>query len=309
MNINETEPTVIKVEKLVKSYKDLVAVNQVSFTVKKGEVFTLLGLNGAGKTTTIEILEGIKKPDSGYVEIFGFDITRQPKKVKEKIGVQLQDTDFYRELKVKEICQQFANFYTDPMSPGELLKWVDMEDKRDALIRELSGGQRRKLALALALVNRPEIIFLDEPTSGVDVKIRHSLWEMICDLKKRGMTVFLTTHYLEEAESISDRVAILHKGNMMAIDTPQHLIQDKSWSINIKFKTLNPLAPGIITAGSPRFGNLKSAGGFYILEVNEMEQAVIDLINLVKENKNQITELHAEQNSLEDIFIELTKGD
>lgn len=309
MNINETENTVIKVEKLVKSYKDLVAVNQVSFTVKKGEVFTLLGLNGAGKTTTIEILEGIKKPDGGYVEIFGFDIARQPKKVKEKIGVQLQDTDFYRELKVKEICQQFANFYTDPMSPGELLKWVDMEDKRDALIRELSGGQRRKLALALALVNRPEIIFLDEPTSGVDVKIRHSLWEMICDLKKRGMTVFLTTHYLEEAESISDRVAILHKGNMMAIDTPQHLIQDKSWSINIKFKTLNPLAPGIITAGSPRFGNLKSAGGFYILEVNEMEQAVIDLINLVKENKNQITELHAEQNSLEDIFIELTKGD
>jgi ABC-2 type transport system ATP-binding protein len=309
MNINETENTVIKVEKLVKSYKDLVAVNQVSFTVKKGEVFTLLGLNGAGKTTTIEILEGIKKPDSGYVEIFGFDIARQPKKVKEKIGVQLQDTDFYRELKVKEICRQFANFYTDPMSPGELLKWVDMEDKRDALIRELSGGQRRKLALALALVNRPEIIFLDEPTSGVDVKIRHSLWEMICDLKKRGMTVFLTTHYLEEAESISDRVAILHKGNMMAIDTPQHLIQDKSWSINIKFKTLNPLAPGIITAGSPRFGNLKSAGGFYILEVNEMEQAVIDLINLVKENKNQITELHAEQNSLEDIFIELTKGD
>jgi len=309
MNMNETEDTVIKVEKLKKSYKDLVAVDQVSFTVKKGEVFTLLGLNGAGKTTTIEILEGIKKPDSGYVEIFGFDITRQPKKIKEKIGVQLQDTDFYRELKVREICRQFANFYTDPMSTGELLKWVNLEDKKDAMVRELSGGQRRKLALALALVNRPEIVFLDEPTSGVDVKTRHSLWELICDLKKRGLTVFLTTHYLEEAESISDRVAILHKGRMLAMDTPQHLIQDKSWSINIKFKTLNPLDPDTITSVSPRFETLKSAGGFYILEVDEMEQAVIDLVNRLKENHNQITELHAEQNSLEDIFIELTKGD
>lgn len=309
MKMSETDDTVVKVEKLKKSYKDLVAVNQVSFNVKKGEVFTLLGLNGAGKTTTIEILEGIKKPDSGYVEIFGFDITRQPKKIKEKIGVQLQDTDFYRELKVREICQQFANFYTDPMSTEELLKWVNLEDKRDAMVRELSGGQRRKLALALALVNRPEIIFLDEPTSGVDVKTRHSLWELICDLKKRGLTVFLTTHYLEEAESISDRVAILHKGNMLAIDTPQHLIQDKSWSINIKFKTLKPLEPDTIAPGSPGFGNLKSAGGFHILEVKEMEQSIIDLINLLKENQNQITELHAEQNSLEDIFIELTKGD
>jgi ABC-2 type transport system ATP-binding protein len=309
MNMNETEDTVIKVEKLKKSYKDLVAVDQVSFTVKKGEVFTLLGLNGAGKTTTIEILEGIKKPDGGYVEIFGFDITRQPKKIKEKIGVQLQDTDFYRELKVREICRQFANFYTDPMGTGELLKWVNLEDKKDAMVRELSGGQRRKLALALALVNRPEIIFLDEPTSGVDVKTRHSLWELICDLKKRGLTVFLTTHYLEEAESISDRVAILHKGSMLAMDTPQHLIQDKSWSTNIKFKTLHPLDMDTATPGSPRFENLKSAGGFYILEVNEMEQAVIDLINRLKENHNQITELHAEQNSLEDIFIELTKGD
>lgn len=309
MNINETEDTVVKVEKLEKSYKDLVAVDQVSFTVKKGEVFTLLGLNGAGKTTTIEILEGIKKPDSGYVEIFGIDITRQPKRIKEKIGVQLQDTDFYRELKVREICRQFANFYTDPMSTGELLKWVDLEDKRDALVRELSGGQRRKLALALALVNRPEIVFLDEPTSGVDVKTRHSLWELICDLKKRGLTVFLTTHYLEEAESISDRVAILHKGRMLAIDTPQHLIQDKSWSIHIKFKTLTPLDPDNIVSGSPRFETLKSAGGFYILEVNEMEQAIIDLVNRLKENQNQITELHAEQNSLEDIFIELTKGE
>jgi ABC-2 type transport system ATP-binding protein len=300
---------VVKVENLKKSYKNLVAVNNVSFYVKKGEVFTLLGLNGAGKTTTIEILEGIKKPDSGYVEIFGFDIKQQPKKIKEKIGVQLQDTDFYRELKVREICQQFANFYTDPMSTAELLKWVDLEEKKDALVRELSSGQRRKLALALALVNRPQIIFLDEPTSGVDVKTRHSLWELICDLKKRGLTVFLTTHYLEEAESISDRVAILHKGNMLTIDTPQHLIQDKSWSINIKFKTLNPMDPNTIASGSPGFGNIKSAGGFYILEVNEMEQSIIHLINRLKEDQNQITELHAEQNSLEDIFIELTKGD
>ncbi|MCX6579187.1 MAG: ABC transporter ATP-binding protein [Candidatus Aminicenantes bacterium] len=302
-----TDDIIIKVENLKKSYKELVAVNQVSFEVKKGEVFTLLGLNGAGKTTTIETLEGIKKPDSGRVEIFGFDITRQPKKIKEKIGVQLQDTDFYRDLKVKEIFHQFANFYTNPMPVDELLKWADLEDKKNALVRELSGGQKRKMALALALVNRPEIIFLDEPTSGVDVKIRHSLWEAIGDLKKRGMTIFMTTHYLEEAESISDRVAIIHKGKLLAIDSPQHLIQMKSWSINIKFKTLEPLDVDTIAGKSPWFGNIKLASGFYILEVKQLEQAIIDLLGLLKEKHNRISELHAEQNSLEDIFIELTK--
>ncbi len=300
---------VIKVKNLVKSYGDLVAVDDISFEVREGEVFTLLGLNGAGKTTTIEILEGINKPDSGLVEILSFDVAKKPKKIKEMIGVQLQDTDFYREIKVKEICDQFANFYSNPMPTPELLKWVDLEDKKNSMIRELSGGQKRKLALALAMVNRPKIVFLDEPTSGLDVKTRHNLWELIVDLKKRGLTVFLTTHYLEEAESISDRVAIIHKGHLLTVDTTQNLVQKKSWSINIRFKTLQPIDMDTLVSKSPCFKNIKSANGFYILEVNAVEQAIIDLLNAVKEAGNHITELHAEQNSLEDIFIELTKGD
>ncbi|MGE5344149.1 MAG: ABC transporter ATP-binding protein [Candidatus Omnitrophota bacterium] len=300
---------IIKVKNLIKSYDDLIAVNNVSFEVSEGEVFTLLGLNGAGKTTIIEILEGINPPDSGQVQVLDADISRKCRKIKEKIGVQLQDNDFYREIKVHEICDQFANFYSDPMPPDEVLKWISLEDKGNSRIRELSSGQKRKLALGLALINHPQIVFLDEPTSGVDVKTRHNLWEMIVDLKKRGITIFLTTHYLEEAESISDRVAIIHKGHLLTVDTPQNLIQNKSWSINIRFKTLHAMDMDTLILKSPCFKNIKLSNGFYVLEVNTVEQAITDLMTAVREAGNQLSELHAEQNSLEDIFIDLTKGD
>lgn len=305
---SRSDEVIVRVDNLSKAYGDVKAVNNISFQVKKGEVFTLLGLNGAGKTTTIEILEGIKKADGGNVEIMGYNIFSEAKKVKERIGVQLQDTDFYRQIKVKEIMKQFSNFYTQTESIDYLLDWVDLIDKKDAQVRELSGGQRRKLALALAMINKPDIVFLDEPTSGVDVVTRHSLWKQILELKSRGLTVFLTTHYLEEAEHISDRVAIIHKGNMLTIDSPQHLIHERSWSIHLRFKTLTPVNMDTLTSKSPWFKSIKLSGGFYVLEVERMDDAVVDLHRTLKSEEIKITELHAEQNSLEDIFIELTKG-
>ena len=216
--------TVISVLDLRKVYGDVRAVDGVSFEVKRGEIFGLLGPNGAGKTTTIEILEGLNKPDEGEVRVLDIDVRREPGRLKERIGVQLQSAALYPDLKVTELLDLFASFYARRRPTAELVTELGLDERATALTKTLSGGQRQRLSIALALVNDPELIFLDEPTTGLDPQGRRSLWEHIERLRGEGRTVLLTTHYMEEAESLCDRVAIMDHGKILELGTVSELI-------------------------------------------------------------------------------------
>src|SRR5215831_1538529 len=200
-----------------KRYEKVVALNDVHLEVRKGEVFGLLGRNGAGKTTLIEVMEGLRQADQGRVSVLGFDPVRNLDAIKERIGVQLQASSFFRKLRVIEVLQQFHSYYARKADIEKLLELVMLLEKRESFIGDLSGGQRQRLAVALAMINEPEIIFLDEPTTGLDASIRRQLWHTIGEIKKAGATVLLTTHYIEEAERLCDRVCVLEAGRIIAL--------------------------------------------------------------------------------------------
>ena len=217
---------VIEVEDLVKRYDDLTAVNGISFNVRRGEVFGLLGPNGAGKTTSVEILEGMRVADSGLVLVNGIDVGRRPKQVKSIIGVQLQSAEFFDHLKLTEIVKLFGDLYGKKVDPTALLKRVDLEEKARSYYAPLSGGQKQRLSIAVALVNDPVVLFLDEPTTGLDPQARRHMWELIGSIQAEGTTVVLTTHYMEEAEELCDRVAVMDSGNIIRLDTPESLVEE-----------------------------------------------------------------------------------
>jgi ABC-2 type transport system ATP-binding protein len=215
---------IVLVRDLRKKYGQIEAVAGVSFDVQQGEVFALLGPNGAGKTTTVEILEGIREADSGSATVAGVDVTKDPTGVKSRIGVQLQQSAFPENFLAREIVDLFALFYERKVDAMALLRAVGLEDKAKQKSEKLSGGQRQRLSIAVAMVNEPQVLFLDEPTTGLDPQARRNLWELIRDIRKRGTTVFLTTHYLDEAEVLCDRVAIMDAGRIIALDSPAALI-------------------------------------------------------------------------------------
>lgn len=217
---------IIIVSKLVKKFGGFTAVNNISFEVNKGEVFGILGPNGAGKTTTLEIIETLKKQTSGRILVDDIDTLRNPLEVKRRIGVQLQSTNFYPELNLIELLKMFAAMYDTEINPLTLLKKVNLEDKAKNTVKELSGGQKQRFSIASTLVNKPKIIFLDEPTTGLDPQARINLWEMIRQIKKDGITVVLTTHYMDEAEQLCDRLAIMDKGKIIKMGSPHKLIED-----------------------------------------------------------------------------------
>jgi ABC-2 type transport system ATP-binding protein len=216
---------IVSVRDLTKHYGQLKAVDGISFDVAQGEVFALLGPNGAGKTTTVEILEGLRHADSGTAVVAGVDVTKDPSGVKERIGVQLQSSAFPENFLAREIVELFALFYKRKVDAMALLRAVGLEDKARQKSEKLSGGQRQRLSIAVAMVNEPQVLFLDEPTTGLDPQARRNLWELIREIRKRGTTVFLTTHYLDEAEVLCDRVAIMDGGRIIAQDSPRALIQ------------------------------------------------------------------------------------
>ena len=222
----ETLPNdiVIQVRDLRKSYNGLVAVDGISFEVHQGEIFGMLGPNGAGKTTTVEILEGLRDLDSGEAYINGLDVTKNSKRVKGMIGVQLQQNAFFDNLNLRETLQLFATLYDSEMLPEEALEKVDLADRAKSQYRHLSGGQKQRLSIAVALVNDPVAMFLDEPTTGLDPQARRNMWDLIDGLRSEGMAIMLTTHYMEEAEILCDRVAVIDHGNIVANDTPQALV-------------------------------------------------------------------------------------
>jgi ABC-2 type transport system ATP-binding protein len=217
---------IIQVSNLIKKYGDFMAVDGISFTVEPNEIFGILGPNGAGKTTTLEIIETLKKQTDGKIVVDGIDTLQNPLEVKRRIGVQLQSSNFYPELTLVELLQMFAAMYDVSVKPMEMLKKVQLEDKAKSFVNKLSGGQKQRFSIAATLVNKPKIIFLDEPTTGLDPQARINLWEMIREIKKEGITFVLTTHYMEEAEQLCDRLAIMDHGKIIKIGTPKELIHD-----------------------------------------------------------------------------------
>lgn len=217
---------IIEVDNLVKNYGNFQAVKGISFSVKKGEVFGLLGPNGAGKSTTLEIIETLREKTSGKIQVAGFDLDKSPEAIKKIIGVQLQTSGYYPNLKLTELIDLFSGLYNRSVDALALLDRVNLRDKADSKVKELSGGQKQRFSVATTLINDPQIIFLDEPTTGLDPQARRSLWDLIKSIREKGTTVIITTHYMDEAEVLCDRVAIIDSGKIIALETPDKLIDD-----------------------------------------------------------------------------------
>lgn len=216
----------IEVKDLEKRYGNVQTVKGVSFSVKKGEIFGILGPNGAGKTTTLEMIEALRSISGGSVTLDGIDVAKRPRDIRKIIGIQLQSSSFYDKVTLREQLRMFASFYGATIDPMELLKSVELEDKAGSYPEKLSGGQKQRFSIACALVNDPKVLFLDEPTTGLDPQARRHLWELVQRIKARGITVLLTSHYMEEAQLLCDRLAIMDEGKIIALDTPKNLIKD-----------------------------------------------------------------------------------
>jgi ABC-2 type transport system ATP-binding protein len=217
---------IISVKNLTKRYGDTTTVKGISFDVKEGEVFGILGPNGAGKTTTLEMIEALRPIDDGQVILDGLDVAKDAAKVKEIVGIQLQSTAFFDKLTLREQLRMFDSLYGETTDPDQLLAEVQLTDKAKSFVEQLSGGQRQRFSIAAALINKPRVLFLDEPTTGLDPQARRNLWDLITDIKKKGITVVLTTHYMDEAELLCDRIAIMDDGKIITINTPKNLIKE-----------------------------------------------------------------------------------
>ncbi len=224
--MNQTNEAMIEVHKLKKVYGKFTAVNEIDLKINKGEIFGILGPNGAGKTTTLEMIEGLKTPTSGTIHLDGKDVEKDTYEVKKVIGVQLQASSFFDGLNLAEIINVFASFYEREVDPMALLKEVDLVDKAKNQVKELSGGQKQRFSIAVGLVNDPKVLFLDEPTTGLDPQARRHLWDLVRKINKNGKTIIITTHYMDEAEILCDRVAIMDKGRIISLDSPRRLIEN-----------------------------------------------------------------------------------
>jgi len=218
--------TIISVKNLKKNYGNFEAVKDISFDVYEGEIFGLLGPNGAGKSTTLEIIETLRDKTSGEVIVDGLNLDKSPNEIKKIIGVQLQTSGFYPGLTLIELIHLFGGLYNQPVNPMELLKLVNLEDKAKNKYKEMSGGQKQRFSIATTLINKPKIIFLDEPTTGLDPQARRNLWDLIRDIREKGATVIITTHYMDEAEQLCDRIAIIDEGKIISLDSPDKMIDD-----------------------------------------------------------------------------------
>jgi ABC-2 type transport system ATP-binding protein len=296
---------IIQVENLFKSYGAVEALRGVSFAVEQGEVFGLLGPNGAGKTSTVEILEGLRTPDRDSARVCGLDPEKSGEGFKEKIGAVLQSTSLPDKLRVKEAVELFARFYRRRADTDKLLKRFQLDEKRDAFYSHLSGGQKQRLALAMALVNDPEVVFLDEPTAGLDPQVRREIYDIIEELKRDKKTVLLTTHYIEEAERLCDRVAIVDQGRVIALGTPRELKHSSAGTTRIEVRLARPLANGML-AGLEGVADCREFDGAYVLHSTRPPQTIVALVKQLETESNELQSLEMFSPSLEDVFIELT---
>jgi len=292
-------------EGLVKRYGDVVAVDGLDLTIQAGECFGLLGPNGAGKTTTVEILEGLNEPDAGTVKVLGRGWSEDARALRERIGIQLQETQLSEKLTVLETITLFRSFYAKGLAPEEVMRIVRLEEKEKVWVRKLSGGQKQRLSLAVALVGDPEILFLDEPTTGLDPQARRQVWDVIADVKARGGTVLLTTHYMEEAERLCDRIAIVDRGKVIALDTPAGLIArlGAEHVLEIETESLPDLQR---LRGLVDVRDLRLDGTIVSLTVREVHRAVPALLDELAAQSVTLTRLTTHHATLEDVFVAMT---
>jgi ABC-2 type transport system ATP-binding protein len=297
----------ISVRALVKRYGDVEAVKGIDFQVHSGEVFGLLGPNGAGKTSTVEILEGLRPRNSGEAAVLGFDPERQKQQLKDRIGVCLQATNLPAKIRVHEAMELFASFYTRSLDTDQLLKRLQLWDKRAAGYDTLSGGQKQRLALALALVNDPQLLFLDEPTTGLDPQIRLEIHNLIEQMKSENRTVLLTTHYIEEAERLCDRVAIIDEGRIVAMGTPRELQQKSQSQSRIQIMVGQPFNG---TALPPWPDAVSSAveddGRTLTVYSTRPARTLFEIMKWLDYQSVQLEDVHLKKPTLEDVFVELT---
>ena len=290
---------------LVKRYGELVAVDGLDLEVAAGECFGLLGPNGAGKTTTVELFEGLLAPDGGILEVLGERWHGDGQALRARLGVQLQETRFPEKLRVTELAELFRSFYRDGLHPAAALALVGLEEKERAFVRELSGGQKQRLSLACALVGDPEVLFLDEPTTGLDPVSRRQIWEIVERLKERGRTVLLTTHYMEEAARLCDRVAIIDRGRILAEGAPAALVASLGAEHVIEVETEGAIPPEILD-GLPGVEAIRRDGTTVRLTVREVHRAVPPLLARLAEARIEARRLATHHATLEDLFIALT---
>ncbi|WP_273852698.1 ABC transporter ATP-binding protein [Guptibacillus spartinae] len=291
---------VIIVKGVSKKYGSVFAVKDLSFAVKKGEIFGIIGPNGAGKTTTLEMLEGVLKPNSGTIDVLGYVPTKQLRALNKRIGVQFQSTSIQKKMKVKEALQLFASFYDGPSQKDHLIELLGLQEKLNVHFEDLSGGWKQRVTLALATIHQPEILFLDEPSMGLDPHARREMWSLIERLRKQGCTIVITTHYMEEAEKLCDRVAMIYHGELKALNTPQQLLRGNV-SKNITFEShqlkcedIEPI-PGVIRVE-------ENHGLFHVFCKNQQETAY-HIFRICHEREISLSNFNFEKGTLDDLFV------
>ena len=299
-----TDP-VIRVDGLKKCYGDVKAVDGIDFTVDRGEVFGMLGPNGAGKTTTIEVLEGLREFDEGAVTVLGLDVKRHAPSIKQRIGVQLQSVSLYPRLTVKELLDLFGSFYQRHLPANQLIEWLDLGERANARAMNLSGGQQQRLSIALALVNDPELIFLDEPTTGLDPQARRSMWDLVKSLRAQGKSIMLTTHYMEEAAELCDRVAIMDHGHILECGTVPDLI-GRRFSERAVFFDTDAAFPMEALGKLAGVDRAAKEDGQTVLYSRDVAATIGGLLAFADEHRAEPCNLGIRQATLEDVFLDLT---
>jgi ABC-2 type transport system ATP-binding protein len=303
----ENMDAIVQVEGLRKTYGATVAVDEISFEVQKGEIFGMVGPNGAGKTTTIECLEGLRKPDRGTIRVLDMDPQQESHILRERTGIQLQESNLQDRIKVWEALDLYASFYPKAVDWQELLAQLGLEEKRNTAFRKLSGGQKQRLFIALALLPDPQLIFLDELTTGLDPQARHNTWDLVREVRARDKTILLTTHFMEEAERLCDRVAILDQGRIVALDTPAALIRSLGAEERVVFNVKGVLPAGFekTLSGETR---VEVQGVRVIISARNGRKTplVSEVVNLLSGQGIQFQDLRTEQPTLEDVFLSLT---
>ncbi|MBM3943727.1 MAG: ABC transporter ATP-binding protein [SAR202 cluster bacterium] len=297
----------VRVEGLTKRFGSFTAVSDISFTVKTGEIFGILGPNGAGKTTTLEIIEGLQKPSQGQVTVLGMNVLKESARIKSRIGVQLQSSAYFDYLSLRELLVLMGSFYGRRVDADSLLNTVGLLDKAKSRVAKLSGGQKQRFTVAASLVNDPELIILDEPTIGLDPQARRHLWELIRQVHQRGVTVMLTTHYMDEAQVLCQRLAIMDHGQLVAVDTPQNLVGRLQATYTVKLVLTQALNGAQLEALQGLAASVQALeGNTYILRLDKTPRALDKALDAIVQGNISLEHLEVAPVTLEDVFLELT---
>ena len=294
---------VIQVDELTKSYDGKTVVDDVSFSVEEGEIFAILGPNGAGKTTTVESIAGLRNPDSGRIEVFGFDPFVERAEVRRRLGVQLQGSRFQDRVTAREVVETFASFYPEPLDVATLLERLGLGEKADTFYSRLSGGQQQRVSIAVALVGRPQAVILDELTTGLDPQARRETWGLVEELRDSGVTIVLVTHFMEEAERLADRLALIDEGRLVAVDTPRGLVDSVGLDQRLRFTTTATIEDAWLTA-LPDVTAVSRSDGEIVVTGNE--KMLFSIVSLLANHHITPDRLQVEQTTLDDAFVAMT---